>query len=438
MLNTLRISFALKNTYRVNSILYSIRQVPLVKHLLPATIYQSRGCKIFANVLSLLWELVTIFLFKFLYFFLMVLAPGDLHSMVPARESFLHILLFLTLVGSYMNTNLFDPSRDKYYAMILLRMNARSYTLAHFGYDLAKTVVGFLPCMLLLGRMQGVPVWLCLLIPFCVAGVKLAVSAYSLRDYEKHGYVRNNTKLQKSAWILTFVLLALKLSAALFLLCLPAGIWGLREMVRFPYYREINKELLSQVTGQMDTVKKAAKTASEKAISTDGSITSRKQGFEYLNELFIKRHRKILWRSTLRIAAVCAFLSCGVLVVMAVRPGTKADINEMVMTWLPYFAFILYLINRGTGFTRALFMNCDHSLLTYSFFKRPDFVLKLFQIRLREIMKINAVPALVIGVGLCLTLYVSGGTKNPMNYVVLLVSVLAMSLFFSIHYLTVY
>ena len=56
----------------------------------------------------------------------------------------------------------------------------------------------------------------------------------------------------------------------------------------------------------------------------------------------------------------------------------------MVMTWLPYFAFIMYLINRGTSFTQALFMNCDHSLLTYSFYKQPGFVLKLFQIRLRE------------------------------------------------------
>ena len=84
---------------------------------------------------------------------------------------------------------------------------------------------------------------------------------------------------------------------------------------------------------------------------------------QYLNELFIKRHRKILWRSTLRIAAICAFLCCGVLLLMTVQPGTKADVNEMVMTWLPYFTFIMYLINRGTGFTKALFMNCDHSLL---------------------------------------------------------------------------
>lgn len=83
-------------------------------------------------------------------------------------------------------------------------------------------------------------------------------------------------------------------------------------------------------------------------------------------------------------------------------------------------------------------MNCDHSLLTYSFYKQPKCILRLFQIRLREIMKINAVPALVIGIGLALILYATGGTDNPLNYVVLIVSILSMSLFFSIHYLTIY
>lgn len=78
------------------------------------------------------------------------------------------------------------------------------------------------------------------------------------------------------------------------------------------------------------------------------------------------------------------------------------------------------------------------SLLTYSFYKQPGFILKLFRIRLREIMKINVVPALVIGAGLPLLLYASGGTDNPLNYIVLFVSILSMSLFFSIHYLTIY
>ena len=451
MLKTLRISFSLKNTYRINSILYSLKQIPLLGRLLPVSLYQVRGLKLFANVLSVLWELVSIFLFKFIYFLTMVCGVGLLYKSTSVPLAFLHILLFLTLAGSYLNTSLFDPTRDKYYAMILLRMNARSYTLVNYGYALLKTVVGFLPCTLFFGLTRGVPLWLCLLIPFCVAGVKVSVAAYSLRDYEKNGNVRNENKLQKFAWLLTGILLALaylppaagfvlpfEASAVLFLIWIPAGLVSLRRVVTFRYYREINQELLSQVVNQTDTMKQAAKTASEKTISTDTSITSRKKGFEYLNELFIKRHRKILWRSTIRIANVCGFLCAGVLLLMTLLPGIKTDINQMVMTWLPYFSFIMYLINRGTGFTKALFMNCDHSLLTYSFYKQPGFILKLFQIRLREIIKINAVPALVIGAGLCLTLYASGGTDNPLDYVILLVSILSMSVFFSIHYLTLY
>ena len=100
MLSTLRISFSLKNTYRVNSILYSLKQIPLVKLLLPATIYQAKGLKIFANVLSLLWELVTIFLYKWLYFFTMVVGIGLLYEKTAPGAAFLHILLFLTLIGS--------------------------------------------------------------------------------------------------------------------------------------------------------------------------------------------------------------------------------------------------------------------------------------------------------------------------------------------------
>ena len=68
MLKTLRISFSLKNTYRVNSILYALKQIPLLKRCLPDALYQSQKLKAFANALSLLWELLSIFLGKFLYY----------------------------------------------------------------------------------------------------------------------------------------------------------------------------------------------------------------------------------------------------------------------------------------------------------------------------------------------------------------------------------
>ena len=179
-------------------------------------------------------------------------------------------------------------------------------------------------------------------------------------------------------------------SMIVFLVSIPFGMASITRLTTFRDYYAINKELLAGLTNQMDSTAAAqlVKQANEKKISADTSITSSRKGFEFLNELFIKRHKKILWNST--------------------------------------------------NFTQALFMNCDHSLLTYSFYKQPSFILRLFQIRLREIMKINAVPALVIGIGLALILFATGGTDNPLNYVVLVVSILCMSLFFSIHYLTIY
>lgn len=67
MLKTLRLSFALKNTYRVNSILYAIKQTPLLGKIIPSTVYQMQGFKIFANVLSVIWEILSVFLGKILY-----------------------------------------------------------------------------------------------------------------------------------------------------------------------------------------------------------------------------------------------------------------------------------------------------------------------------------------------------------------------------------
>ena len=132
MNKTLKISFSLKNTYRVNSILFSLKQIPLLKRLLPSTLYKVKGLKILANLLSALWEIVSIFLGKFLYFYCMIEIVSILYKGIPADDLFLHILFFLTVIGSFSNTHLFNPSKDKYYALILMRMNAKEYTLTNY------------------------------------------------------------------------------------------------------------------------------------------------------------------------------------------------------------------------------------------------------------------------------------------------------------------
>ena len=134
MNKTLKISFSLKNTYRVNGILFSLKQIPLLKRLLPAALYKVKALKIFANILSILWEILFTFIGKFLYFVTIVCGIGILYKELPENEVFLHILLILTVIGSFANTNLFNPTKDKYYAMILMRMDAREYTLVNYIY----------------------------------------------------------------------------------------------------------------------------------------------------------------------------------------------------------------------------------------------------------------------------------------------------------------
>jgi len=451
MFKTLRTTFSLKNTYRVNSILYAIKQMPVLKKLLPDALYGVRGLKVFANILSVLWEIIAAFGGKLLYMLLMIVVAASLYPGGGSGRLFLHIFVCLTVIGSFVNTYMFNPTRDKYYALALLRMDARAYVLVNYGYEILKVLAGFLIFGFIFGLGVGISWWECLLMPFFVAGIKLCVAAYALWDYERTGVATNENKLGRLLWVTVFVLLAaayglpaLKImlpeaaSVALMAVCTAAGLVSVHKILAFKCYGEVYQQLLAQMMNQMDTAKTIVRTQSQKIISADTGITSSRRGFEYLNELFVKRHRKILWKSARKIAAVSTCLILGVLLLFYIRPVVKENVNGLLMGSLPYFVFIMYAINRGTGFTNALFMNCDHSMLTYAFYKQPDFVLELFKIRLREIMKVNLLPALVIGGGLAVLLYASGGTDNPVNYAVLFVSVICMSIFFSVHYLTVY
>jgi len=453
MIKSFRISFALKNTCRVNGILYSLKQIPLIGKLLPVSLYGSRGLKIFATVLSVIWEILSMFAGKLLYL-ACVAGLLQLFSDAPDARMFLHLLFFFTVIGAYLNTYLFNPTNEKYYAVILMRMDARAYTVSNYLYSMLRTAVGFLPFTIVFGLDCGVPLWICILLPFFIAGAKLAAAALLLFRYERTGKSINENLPPKLVWPLTGLLLAVAFGLLYLKIILPvpaflvlaflaaaAGGYGAVRIARFPHYREICRLLLAEKkfgTDYNQTLQKANEDRQKKIITQDAGITSSKRGFEYFNELFIRRHRKILWRSAQRIALILLALLAGVLILIAANADVREKVNRSMMILLPYFAFVMYLINRGTIFTSALFMNCDHSMLTYSFYKKPSFILKLFQIRLREIIKINLLPAAVIGAGLPLVLYFSGGTDNPLNYLILPVTILAMSIFFSVHYLVLY
>lgn len=449
MLNTLRISWSIQTTYRVNSILYGLKQIPGLKQLLPEQLYQVRGLKVFAMALSLIWGFLCLFGGKAAYFALLLSWPPHFYPELPENQVYLHLLFILTFIGTFFNTGFAEPNYQRYYAVCLLRMNAKSYTLTQFGWGMTKTVVGFLPFSVLFGWGSGVPLWFCFLVPFCVVGGKLIMAARDLRAFERRGGVlRENLWLK---WSGAAALLALayalpwigfgipaRVSMGLMLLMLLLGLVSLFTFRRFQSYRQLNQQVLEKFFNNTENVANSVQNNTHDLISTGSSVSSSKKGFEYLNELFIKRHRKLLWQATWKISAVCGGLVIAGVLALRLFPELIPTVREVILYSLPFWAFILYFLSRGSGFTRALFINCDHCLLTYSFYKQPKSILKLFRIRLWEICKINVLPAVILGLGLDVILLAAGGTDVWMEYLVVPMTLISMSLFFAIHYLTLY
>lgn len=453
MVKTFLISFRLKYAYMVNSILHGFKQIPIVKKLFPDEVYSMAGFKVFAYVLAIIWGITSTVAYKFGYLFCAVYLWVDmLREETPDTLGlFYHLLVPMTIIGAFLNNYMFTPEKHKYYAMMQLGMDAKKYTLTNFLFSLIRHFIGFSLMAVLVCFMLHMELWHGLVAAVFLVCAKTAVCPLEMLLFKKG----RRPKFGFPALLIAGLLVLTVYMTAFFGSVMPLGIsYGIIAaaalcavaaipyILRFDAYRALNRDILTEeFMNQMDrkAVQKAAlqKVTSE-AISTDTGLTSEKRGFEYLNELFIKRHRKLLWGSSLKITAFIAFSAVAVGILCLYAPSAAFDINDTVYKSLPYFTFIMFAINRGMGFTQALFVNCDRSLLTYSFYKEPASILALFRIRLREIIKVNLLPAAVLGAGLSGILYVSGGTDDAVTYGIIFVSVCALSVFFSVHYLTIY
>ena len=103
-----------------------------------------------------------------------------------------------------------------------MKMDAREYTLVNYFYSILKVVVGFLPFTILFGMDRGVPLWFCVLLPLCIAGMELFAAAVTLWDYEKRGFSYNENMLSKYVWCCIALLLAAAYAPPAFGFALPA------------------------------------------------------------------------------------------------------------------------------------------------------------------------------------------------------------------------
>ena len=153
MLNTFKTSFKLKLAYTVNSTLYGIKQLPIIKKVLKDDLYKSEGLKIVSGILGILLVIGNHVLKKLLYFAILMFLPTLLFK-VPPSSAFIHIYVFLTIIGFFINDLISIPTRDKYYSIIIMKMNPKEFAITEYITQIVTQILAFTPFLLIFVRIS--------------------------------------------------------------------------------------------------------------------------------------------------------------------------------------------------------------------------------------------------------------------------------------------
>ena len=444
------ISFKVKNAYTVNQFIYSLQRLPLIGKIISSKLYGEEALKILNVFVTLIREFVKVFVYKFLYILFFITLFSGMYEGV-SEVIVIHIYLFLSLIGSFSNTEIFNPTRDKYYMIVLMKMDARMHTLSNFCYFLVTTFIGQVTALLLLTDVHWY--YIIAMVAAMIMIKCIAIEFYLYRIDKTNKVINENKPSWGIYFGLIFVLLGCAYGLPLLNLTIPMtymivlwgivlvlGFFSLKKIWNYKRYDYIYKRLLTQdnIFANKNNQVEATTQASRKQIVVDKNITSDKSGFAYFHDLFVKRHKKILKDSAIHTAIVIFFLAIAVGIAMQLIPELKIPVANFALNNLPILLFVMYFINTGKSVTNAMFMNCDHSMLMYRFYRQPKTLLSLFRERLKTIILLNLIPTFTLSLSLCVLLFLTGQNDNILSYLIIFFSILAMSIFFSVHNLVLY
>ncbi len=452
----------LRVTCWINGFLFFLAQIPIIKKLLPKNLLGNSALKVIVAFFAYSTLFLKTILYKILYLAGFYILPIMTIDEAPLHQM-LQYLFFLTLIGGVTNTKFFDPNTEKYYGVMLLRMDAKKYVLVDYLYYMFELFLGYvvggsIVYVLFSFAQNSWDLFLLLLftlvMPIYIIIVKNVFIAYKLHHYEKTGNISSENDIGKIGWLCITILLALCyglpfvgieipsfVTLVLFVVMLMLNVWAIKKIVYFDEYLYITKEIYQGNNNKlkMKTKKEATmKKAFSKQISVDQSFESKKQGYGYFNDIFVNRHKKLLVSTSRIIAAVILVLGIAVIVGMFIKEEVKVGIQYLILNSTTALPFVLYFINRGQYVTQTMFMNCDSSLLHYNFYREPKTILAIFTERLKSLIGINMLPTATIAILLPVLLFLSGGTQELWLYPVLAFMVVALSVFFSVHYLVLY
>ncbi|ASA19982.1 hypothetical protein [Paenibacillus donghaensis] len=466
MLRTLLTLQRIKGSSGANRFMYYFMRIPAVGKLLNEHMYARAGLKrnlvIFVSILKLIWGFLSRFAYLGIVIFWPIkLAAGDL----PLDEQyslFLHIFVSLSfIVAAASNVFILEPKRDKYIAVKLMRIPAADYMHAVLVLKVFSFTVYSIPALLLFVSLLGAPLWHGLVLTLLLSAWRTVTEALNLLVFTRKNrvLVKNNVWVWSvigAGYLLAFgmlyykqplftssILLSVPVMSGIVLLGLVAGIY----IARYPDYRsavnavtKIDDPLLD-----MGRMMREARVAEVSTKETDYSGESPgvdrykgKQGYAYLNAIFFSRHKRLLVAPIQRrLTLIGALLAAG-LVTRWISPDTFSALGAYLAGTLSAFVLVMFYASIGERVCKAMFYNCDLSLLRYGFYREKNSILSNFRIRLIRLSLLNLIPALAICMSVSLLILLSGHVWLLADVVLYWVTILSLSLFVSVHHLSMY
>lgn len=448
MINTLKMSFKIDITYAINSFIYNIKRFPILKDLFPGNgLYKSERAKAFVRILALILSTARMIAFKVLYFWIIYLIASAL-TPKDITTGILHVYFVFTIIGIFFNNKVLTTSTKKYFSIVLFNMNAKEFMKATLWTEALINLITHSICLLFL-----IPNPIVLL--FTTFGFlgRLIGERLNLLHYNKYKIALTyNYPLYWTVIIISFgicllPLLKVAITPAVVgiidIIFLPLAIISYIGLMKINNYKLIYKRLNTKVAAlnsnqAKDYSRQAMVDIKDKDKKIDERKLKGKKGYDLFNTIFFERHKEILLRSAKWFATISFFVIVGLGILIVMVPEIKPKLNEFLLNNIAWFVIIMYFINRGSIITQAMFYNCDHSMLTFNFYRNPKVILNIFKTRVLTVSKVNLIPALIIAVGIPILLYLSGGTANAFDYISIPIFIIALSIFFSIHYLVIY
>ncbi len=454
MFKAVRQTYSINIRYAVNMIVFFLTKIPLVKKLLPKNPYGNVSLKSLGYIISLSIDLGMIFAGKVIYVavvaFIVGAANGDTANWI---DVILTMLLPLTIAGGILRTHIFNTTKQDYYALFLMRLPANEYAKGNYISFLLLQFVGFLPIIPVAVFFGAQNILSFVFFPLYVVCIKLIGAAVILFLYRRFDRPPNENTLTWKNGIAVALVVAAAFMMPQFDITIPTAVvlvvYALALAVAIPcalYLFRFNdyKSALRLAHNKLSAVNvksiaaQRQKETVRKFIADDVSVTSAKRGYAFFNDLFVKRHQKVLFTPIKRITLGAIGVSVALAVACLFFDVVAEVVNLLMVDNFSYIILVLYLTNRSMAIASAMFINCDSSMLTYSFYCRRSDLMQLFIERIKSLVKLNLMPAAVLAVAAPALLLLSGGTEHLIYYPLMFISVILLSVFFSVHYIAVY